>query len=493
MNVLVFAPFGVTEYHFDTDLELAQRHLEQGDRVTIAVCHADLLTCEVNAEHDIGRCTRCIGRRLEGISRLSPRPEVVPFLRLSQADRAELRGINIDDMTTIEDLRRLCIENFDVGWAVFSSLVSVQLGKRLDFSESKPRIRAALISAMAIYRSIQALLVDLKVDRVYAFNGRFASMRAVLRAAQSKGVDCYIHERGSTFEKYSLFENHLPHEFDHYQDLVRQAWAAADVELRETVGASFYTDRIIGGVGNWISFAGQQQQGLLPENWRDDANNVAVFTSSTDENDAVADVIAGSAYRDQYVAFDQILASARSAPRTHFYVRIHPRTQTVPDPGAQRLQTLGLPNLTVIPAASSISTYALMRRATRAVTFGSTTGIEAAYWGIPSILGLRTSYDQLGSTYNPSTHDEMMQLILSTDLQPQDRRGALMYGYFQKTYGIPFRFYRPLGLFGGSFKGSPIKPHVAFRTAGWLHEHAAARETRNRLHLVIAERRLLAP
>jgi hypothetical protein len=64
MHVLVFAPFAVSEYHFDTDLEIAQRHLDDGDRVTLAVCNADLPTSETNVEHDLGRCIRCVRQHL---------------------------------------------------------------------------------------------------------------------------------------------------------------------------------------------------------------------------------------------------------------------------------------------------------------------------------------------------------------------------------------------------------------------------------------------
>jgi hypothetical protein len=492
MNVLVFAPFAVTEYHFATDLEIAQRHLDHGDRVRLAVCNADLMTCEANAEHDLGRCVRCVGHRIEGMSRLSPRTETVPFLRLSATDREELRNINIDGMT-LDDLRKFYVDNFDAGWAVRSSLISALGTSEFDPEAHKPRILAALRSAVAVYRSIQKLLVDLEIERLYIYNGRFATMRAALRAAQSKGVDCFIHERGSTFEKYSLFENHLPHELDYYQDLIRRAWDAADPDFREAVGAGFYADRITGSLGSWVSFSVKQQGGLLPEGWRDDVRNIALFSSSTDDIDALDDAMMGGAYSDQYDALDRIFASVPPGTGVHFYLRIHPRTQTLPEPHARRFEKLRLPHVTVIPAASPISTYALMRRASRVVSFGSTTGIEAVHWGIPSILGMRAFFDRLGSTYNPKTHEEMVQLISAPTLPTNDRLGALMYGYWQKTFGIPFRFFHPLGLFGGSFKDSPIKPHLAFRTAGWLLERAFGRDTRSRLHRELVERRMLAP
>ena len=77
-----------------------------------------------------------------------------------------------------------------------------------------------------------------------------------------------------------------------------------------------------------------------------------------------------------------------------------------------------LPNLTVIPADSPISTYAMMRKATRVVSFGSTTGLEATYWGVPSILGYRSYFDTLGCIHMPKSHDEMMNMIVRDDTGP---------------------------------------------------------------------------
>jgi hypothetical protein len=340
---------------------------------------------------------------------------------------------------------------------------------------------------------MQKVLQDLKVDRVYAFNGRYATMRAVLRAAQGQGIDCFLHERGSTFERYSLFKNHLLHEVDHYQTLIESTWSEADPDIREAVGASFFAGRLVGHLGNWVSFSNKQQTGLLPKDWRERPNNIVAFTTSSDEIDALSDVIFGTFYKDQYEALERMSAAALSDPDTHFYVRVHPRTQFIPDPGVKILLSKKLPNVTIIPGDSLVSTYTLMRRATKVVSFGSTTGIEAAYWGIPSIICMRSFYDRLGSTYNPASHEETMRLLLSRSLPAKDRLGALKYGYFEKTLGLPFRYFQPTGINGGAFKGSQLKPNLGFRTAGWLVEHGVGRDSTKKLHLKLAESRLTGP
>jgi hypothetical protein len=145
------------------------------------------------------------------------------------------------------------------------------------------------------------------------------------------------------------------------------------------------------------------------------------------------------------------------------------------------------PNLTVIPADSAISTYAMMRKASRVVSFGSTTGMEATFWGVPSILGYRSYYDKLGCVHIPKSHDEMMNMIVRDKLAPADKLGALMYGHFMKTFGTPFRYHQPTGIVGGTFKDRPVRTPAALRTAARILELPIVRDASRRLHLRIAD------
>lgn len=491
MHVLIVAPTAFFEFHFETDLEIAERHLTAGDRVTLMLCSGDLLACEANATHEAGRCARCIGRGREGISRLSGKAEIVPFLQLTEKDREELRGIKTD-WATREEMQEFAVDNFDAGWAVQSTLASVFMSPDLDMHHQRDQIRRAILSSVAGYRSVQNFLSRVHVDRLYVFNGRYATMRAAMRAAQSRGVPFFIHERGSSFEKFALFENHAPHDLDFFQDEVRKAWAQADPSLREVIGASFYADRVAGTQSDWHSYAAKQDAGRLPDTWKHGAKNIVIYTTSADEIDALRELVTGQTlYENQYAGIDKILESAQKHPDLHFFVRMHPRSAAMPERAGKLLAERRQPNLTVVAADSPISTYAMMRKATRVVSFGSTTGVEATYWGIPSILGYRSYYDTLGAVYIPRSHDEMMQLIVRDDTSPADKLGALMYGYFAKTFGIPFRYNRPTGLTGGTFKTGPLRPHVAFRTAGWLLERPALRDVTRRLHLRLVDRKML--
>jgi hypothetical protein len=491
MHVLVVAPAAIYEYHFETDLEIAERHLTAGDQVTMMVCSGDLWTCEANPSHEAGRCLRCVGRRRMGIGQLSGRVQVVPFVQLTEKDRQELRDMNTD-WQTLDEMKEFCVENFDAGWAAQSTLSSLFMRPDYSVHDQQKQIRATIMSSVAAFRSVQNFLSRVHVDRLYVFNGRFATMRAVMRAAESRSVPFSIHERGSSFEKFALYENHPPHDLDFVQDQIRTTWDRADPELREHIGAGYFADRIAGTHSDWYSYTKQQEAGKLPETWKDGDNNVVIFCSSSDDIDCLREMVKGrTLYENQYEGMDKILASVKQHPHLKVFVRIHPRSAAMPEIGGKRLLELRQPNVTVIPANSPVSTYAMMRKAKRVVSFGSTTGLEATFWGIPSMLGYRSYFDSLGAVHTPKSHDEMMRLIVAEDTPVADKRGAMMYGYFMKTFGIQFRFNQPSGLVGGTFKDRPIRPHVALRTAGWMLNLPVVRDAARRLHLRIVDRRVL--
>ena len=72
--------------------------------------------------------------------------------------------------------------------AVLSSIISLTRDPELDLSGLDDMVSRFLVTALSVYRSLQNYLDENSVDCVYVFNGRFAPVRAVLRACQSRGV-----------------------------------------------------------------------------------------------------------------------------------------------------------------------------------------------------------------------------------------------------------------------------------------------------------------
>ena len=230
------------------------------------------------------------------------------------------------------------------------------------------------------------------------------------------------------------------------------------------MGASFFVEAASGVSYSWQSFVTQQRPEELPPGWRMDRNNIAVFMSSEDEFVAVGDSWRNPLYPGQFEGLEQIISALRGNDRAHLYVRLHPNQSSMRDsPKVQRLRSLREPHVTVIEPTSPVSTYTLMRQSERVLSFGSTTGIEATYWGKPSILASVSLYDELGANYTPRTHEELIGLLLQPGLPPLSKEGALMYGFFARTGGAKFRYFQPQGLGGGPFRGVAVRPSMAAR------------------------------
>ena len=85
-------------------------------------------------------------------------------------------------------------------------------------------------------------------------------------------------------------------------------------------------------------------------------------------------------------------------------------------------------NLKIIMPEERIDSYALMESCEKIVTFGSTIGIEATYWGKPSVLLGACTYDNLDCCYTPKDRFDAVELIISP-LKPKPKENCYPYAY----------------------------------------------------------------
>ena len=463
MTVMVVLPFVLWTPHFETDLEIIQRHVDAGDRVIVLTCGADLPICHTNPMHEFAGCMICIGRRKAGLGRLSGVVEELPLLNLTSENESECRNYTFDS-STFDSVSKSWVDNMDLGWGALSSLISLTRDAELDLESPVIRklLHGFMVTSLAIYRSVQNHLRRLKVDKVYIFNTRFATSRPVFRACQTESVPCVTHDRGCDFNHFLCFENVLPHDIAPYEGAISEAWDRADPAVREATADKFYEDRARAVKQSWFSFVASQRAGLLPDSWNENVRNVAIFTSSEDEFAAIGDEWRNPLYSTQLECLRRLATDTCSLTGIRLFVRVHPNLTGVRNLSTVSLRHLRGPNLEVIMPESSISTYAMMKHCDRVISFGSTAGIEAAYWGKPSILAGVCRYRNVGATYNPQTHDDLMALILAERLPPKERIGALMYGYYEQTKGERFKYFEGLDVRDGLFKGHRIIPTARY-------------------------------
>ena len=459
MNVVFLNSHTLLASHYETELELILNHQSAGDKIVQLFCNKELPACDTNPYFMPEACERCSSKRHEGYKFLSKEGlKTQSFFNLTNADKTIIKSIP-KHFNSVEELQKLKYEEFDLGYAVASSIISIS-------RDPNPELRKEfterfIVASLGVYFSLINYLQKNQTDLVYVFNGRVSVSKAALSACKKLGVTCVLHERGNSIKHYSLFKNSSILDLNNTQKLIVEKWNEANKEEREIVASSWFNTRIGGKMENWYSFLADQVF-QLPDDWNSEKENILICNSSEDEMASLGDEWRNPLYKSQSEGIIRILEDAKKFSNIHFYLRIHPNLVSVKNTDVELLLNLKGPNLTVIQPTSKISTYHLINACSKTITFGSTAGIEATYMGKPSILAGKSLYCNLGGNYLPNSHEELLDL-LPISLEPKPKETALMFGYFFSTFGIPFKYYEAEDFGKGKFKGSYINPNMGIK------------------------------
>lgn len=338
---------------------------------------------------------------------------------------------------TLEELRNLKYKGVEIGGGAMSTYVSFtrNLEPLID-DASRVYFDNLLRSEVVLTLVIEKLQKDLQFDCFILFNGRIATNKPVLNIAQREGIEyiCteYQKDKNDGFTK-NFYINDIPHNIGPNHQKFLEAWSEAKEKGidRESVGRSFFERRRNAqGTGDKIYTAGQDKSKFV-DNWDNEKENIVIFNSSEDEFFSVSgDFEKGKVFPSQIEGIKAIVEHYKDDATKHFYLRVHPNLMNVSYSYHLDLYKLDYPNLTVIPADSPISSYALLDKADKILTFGSTMGIEATYARKPSISLGPTIYDMLDVVYKPESLEMLWSYINNKDLKDLYSDNVLIYGYF---------------------------------------------------------------
>jgi len=466
-RILVYAPLAYWTPHFETDLEIAQRHLDIGDQVELALCDGELSSCQFNPTHDARCCLMCVSRNLQGPEQLSVKvPVIHPLSLLEQEDLARLSQVP-SLFADAQELKRYRFGDFDAGLATLSSMIDFLRNPEVNTVAYREVVQRLLLGAVSSYLAFRRLLARTRYDRVYIFNGRWSIVRSMVRACEHSGTAYYTHERGAEVRKFSLYKDSLPHDMAGFIRQTRLVWERnKDHPDFGRVGASFFEDRRARVERTWYSFVKHQEVGRVPDDWNRGSRRILFCTSSEYEFAAIDEGMFGRIYPSQLAAAAGIAALLSDAdPSAHLWIRVHPNDAT---PETVRKWTelcAKLDNVTLVEPAAKVDSYAMLDGADRVVGFGSTIGVEASYWGKPSICAEYSYYSGMDAQYEASTETELLELLTRPDLQPKPREHAIRIGFFLCTFGDSFKYFDTDTIsdveYRNTFRGRAIKPDIA--------------------------------
>lgn len=453
-HLVIFSPIVHWAVHFETDLEIAQRYLDEGWDVSFLHCNGKLPACAQNITHIPSICRKCISRFNKGIRWLNnDKVKIIDFYEITVSQHAYINSISEATFTSIDEIKAFMIDSAKIGNAVVGSIISYLREPKPDLTKHLALFKTYLKSAMISYFSILNRLSALAPNMFVIFNGRFAELRCALFASRSLNILTYVHERAGVLDRYSLTCNGTPNDIKIIKQEIDDVFSefSSNVDEKTKIAYEWYDERRENRAQSWYSFTAKQKPDVLPD-LAFDRLNIVIFNSSEDEVESY-DEWKNPFYSDQNEAIDRIISDLENDFRYKLFLRVHPNLRGIKNSQTEDLGVIHKkhPKLTVISADSFVSSYGLLKSADIIIVFGSTIGIEAVYIGKPCFLMGRALYEDLGGCVVPQNHEELIKLL---DLYAGGDRSMLpeedskllavvKFGYFQKLWGHTYKYVQP--------------------------------------------------
>ncbi len=404
---------------------------KNGDEVLWCYCHCALSSCFMNLNGVPSICDFC--------------HSMYKRYKTKYAKDIKMMGINREifnhinhhwQLDNVDQVKNLVYRDVYVGNSILSLYFSITRDLDVLRFEEFRTFALPLIDEICDYVDYVYELIDnLKPDEIIAYNGRLFENRLFYDISRKLRIDYTALEViGGIVEPYKkvTFKGGLPHSIALNTQKIENLWTSSRLldEQKCKMSSSFYFRRrggeLVADVAVYIT---SQKKDLLPSGFDKNKRNFAIFNSSQDEMAALGgEWEENKLFPTQYAAIEYMLQHAD--PLVHFYLRIHPNLRGVKHKEHLDLYKLEkYDNITIIPPESQVSTYALLDSCEKTMSFGSTMGVEAVFWGKPSILLGRSMYENLDVCYRPSNEEELLSLI-ERPLTPKDKLGALKYAYY---------------------------------------------------------------
>lgn len=480
-KILVYS-FWAQGYQEACQLEAAKRYLINGDDVLFVTCGSKVGFCNENVLGCGIACNICQKAQIRRAKKLCDKSLDIrcinDYITQEIIDYSEKQRF---EYTSLDELKDVVFEGVEIGYGAISSYVTYTRNIEPDINKVRTYLDALLKMQIKTTLAFNKILEKFNPNTVVFHNGRFAHYKPIYSLCVLNNINFICTESITASDGSIQIDNicnNIPHDFVCRGQMFKDFYEKnANDAKREQVARSFFENRRNAIFAGDTIYVKDQKKGKMPDGWKKDVENIVIFNSSEDEFFAI-----GSKYRNvalfksQLEGITAIMEHYKNDPSKHFTLRVHPHLKGLPYHYHMGLYNLSYHNLNVIPADSDVSSYSLMDAADKVITFGSTMGIESAYWKKPSISIGFAFYRTLGAVYTPSTIEELWKLIDNKKLEPIEQRRCLPYGYFYmsnrhesfkyinvgKTYlfnffGKKIRGYRYCKLFGSTILYNYVK------------------------------------
>ena len=306
-----------------------------------------------------------------------------------------------------------------------------------DFIWPKKWVAATAKSYAYVYDQTLQLIDERGISAIIVYNGRFLHDRAAAAAAETRGLPVLNYDMGGSHTDFDLTID-ATHDWDALQQRMLKLYEHWPTAERDELGSSWFLERVNHEDPMNALFVDAQKKGAQIE--LPTADCTVVYFSSSGDEIAELELDWDAYFAGQNNALKVLADECRKRPGYSLVVRSHPHKRMKPrqdvDEWLQAVE-LAKPDLHLDPFADADS-YVLMRQADIVVTYGSTTGVEAAFAHKPVVVMGPCAYDKLGCAIGVATNEELSHAL--NVRQPGDWSGAVSYGLMMKRRGFSYQF-----------------------------------------------------
>lgn len=358
-------------------------------------------------------------------------------LNYSPSDLNELLHkfkFQLNSCEILEDLYSLNVENIHPGAAIVNTLVAELQRDKIQVNKYLRIIHILLLSYLQIYLTVKNQIKKNPKSDYLIYNGRFLHERAVWDAAIKLKKKVFIYE---TIRDRYILRNFGFHDRKLNQKEMRKLWENSKIKKseKEKLASRYFLDLYSKQNKFYTSKS-------LPSSLQGN-KNVVFFTNTDFEAIGFWNTWRKPSHTQvEVVKFMSSYLASRDD--LNFVVRLHPNMKK--QGKLQKKQWSFLKenkNIVVIDEDSKISSVELIKNSIAVFSFGSTVGLEAAYYGTPSFVLADCWYDELGAAKKINNLQELLKILTGLPESSLDVRkaktGALIRGFWFSNSGVHFQ------------------------------------------------------
>ena len=441
MNVLFFSTFHQSPHFLGLNLEFIQKNIDEGNKVYLIDCDGSFKKCGFNPYGLKYMCELCQYREHKGLNLLNGEVIRISLSELFTEEDHKIAQTFVNDIDILTKEHEF--KYFPVGESVLSSFISKTRDREFPAVSDQKILKGLALNSIKIYLAVRKFIIKYRIEELFLLNGRWEYYRAALSAAREENLKIQVFENFRSGGYAEIFGNHLPHDILNKKKLIESHWDKnADLNEKFRISDDFFKKKKLGQAVRDKAYTKDQTKGKLPEAYDPTKKTFVLYNSSDDEFAAVGKQFDNPFFQDQMEGILYLTEYFQNKTDSQLIVRMHPNLKGLTKDFLKPLFALKgkYENVIIISPEEDIDTYELMDVANTVISFGSTAGLEASYWGKPVILLGKCFYFYSNVAYVPKNSEEI-PLLLRTDLPPLNNVEARKFGYYLLTGGTKTTYY----------------------------------------------------